>query len=67
MGGFDGVVGTDGGGGPRGFMVVLCRWGARGVGARADVDSQVCVHSLRLGVWLGLAVAAVAGHVLYVG
>ena len=40
-GGCDGVVGTGGGGGPRGFLVVLCRGGARGVGARADVDSRV--------------------------
>ena len=67
VGGCDGVVGTGGGGGPGGFLVVLCRGGARGVGARADVDSRVCVHGLRLGVGLGLTAAAVAGHVLYVG
>ena len=65
--GCDGVVGTGGGGGPWGFLVVLCCGGARGVGARADVDSRVCAHSLRLVVGLGLAVATVAGHVLYVG
>ena len=67
VGGCDGVVGTDGGGGPGGFLVVLFRGGVRGVGARADADSRVCAHGLRLGVWLGLVVAAVAGHVLYVG
>ena len=67
VGGCDGVVGTRGGGGPGGFLVVLCRGDARGVGARADVDLRVCAHGLRLGVGLGLAVAAVAGHVLYVG
>ena len=65
--GCDGVVGTGGGGGPGGFHVVLCRWGARRVGARADVDSPVCTYGLRLRVGLGFAVAAVAGHVLYVG
>ena len=58
VGGCDGVVGTGGSGGPG---------GARGVGARADVDSRVCAHGLRLGVGLGLAAAAVAGHALYVG
>ena len=43
VGGCDGVVGTGGGGGPRGFPIVLFRGGARGVGARADVDSEyVC-------------------------
>ena len=65
--GCDGVVGTGGGGGPGGFLVVLFRGGARGVGARADADSWVCAHGLCLGVGLGLAVAALAGHVLYVG
>ena len=63
----DGVVGTGGGGRPGGLLVVLWRGGARGVGARADVDSRVCTHGLRLEVGLGLAVAVVAGHVLYVG
>ena len=67
VGGCDGVVGNGAGGGPRGFLVVLCREGVRGVGARADVDSRVCAHGPRLGVGLGLAVVAVAGHVLYVG
>ena len=67
MGGCDGVVGTCGDGGPGGFLVVLCRAGAWGVGARADVDSRVRAHGLRLGIGLGLAVAAVAGHLLYVG
>ena len=67
VGGCDGVMGTGGGGGPGGFLVVLFLGGARGVGAREDVDSRVCAHGLRLGFWLGLAVAAVAGHVLYVG
>ena len=32
--------------GPGGFLIVLCRGGAREVGARADVDSQVCAHGL---------------------
>ena len=67
MGGCDGVVQTGGGCGPGGFLVVLFRGGARGVGARADADSRVCAHGLRLGVGLGLAVEAAAGHVLYVG
>ena len=67
VGGCDAVVGTGGGGGPGGFLVVLCRGGARGVGARADVDSRVCAYGLRLGVGLGLAVAVVAGRLLYVG
>ena len=65
--GCDGVVGTGGGGGPGGFLVVLYRGGARGVGARADVDPRVCAHGLRLGVGRGLAAAAVAGQLLYVG
>ena len=42
-------------------------WGARGAGSRADVDSVgpwVRAHGLRLGVWFGFAVAAVAGHLL---
>ena len=59
-------VGT-GGFGPGGFPVVLCPGGARGVGARADVDSRVCAHGLRLGVGWGLAAAVVAGYALYVG
>ena len=67
MGGCDGVVGTGGGGGPGGFLVVLFRGGARGVGARADVDPRVCAHGLRLGVGRGLSAAAVVGHALYVG
>ena len=67
MGGCDGVVGTGGGGGPGGFLVVLCRGGAWGAGARTDVDSRVRAHSLRLVIGLGLPVAAVAGHSLYVG
>ena len=67
VGGCDGVVGTGGGGGPGGFLVVLCCGGAWGAGARADVDSRVRAHGLRLRVGLGLAVAAVAGHLLYAG
>ena len=63
----DGVPGTGGGGGPGGFLVVLFRGGARGVGARADVDPRVCAHGLCLGVGRGLAAAAVVGHALYVG
>ena len=67
VGGCDGVVGTGGGGRPGGFLVVLFRGGAWGAVARADADSRVCAHGRRLGVGLGLAVAAVAGHLLYVG
>ena len=67
MNGCDGVVGTGGGGGPGGFLVVLFRGGARGVGARTDVDPRVCAHGPRLGVGRGLAAAAVVGHALYVG
>ena len=67
MGGRDRVVGTSGGGGPGGFLVVLPRRGAQGVGARAHVDSRVCAYGLHLGVGWGLAAAAVAGHALYVG
>ena len=59
VGGCDGVVGTGGGGGPGGFLVVLYHGGARGVGARADVDPRVCAQGLRLGVGWGLAAAAV--------
>ena len=67
MGGCDGVVGSGGGGGPGGFLVVLFRGGAWGVGAHADVDPRVCAYGLRLGVGRGLAAAAVVGHALYVG
>ena len=67
MVGCDGVVGTGGGGGPGGFLVVLYRGGAQGVAARADVDPRVCAHGLRPRVGRGLAAAAVAGHALYVG
>ena len=67
VGGCDGVVGTGGGGGPGGFLVVLFRGGARGVGARADVDPRVCAHGLRLGVGQGLVAAAVVGRALHVG
>ena len=63
----DGVVRTGGGGGPGGFLVVLFRGGARGVGARADVEPRVCAQGLRLGIGRGLAAAAVVGHALYVG
>ena len=67
VGGCDVVVGTDGGGGPGRFVVVLCCGGALEVAARADVDSRVCAYGLRLGFGLGPAVAAVAGHLLYTG
>ena len=67
VGGCDGVVGTGGGGGRAGFLVVLCRRVAWGVGAWADADSRVRAPGLRLGIVLELAVAAVAGHVLDVG
>ena len=67
MGGCDGFVGTGGCGGPGGFLVVLCRGGAWGVGGWADVDSRVRAHGLRLGIGLGLAVAVGAGLLLDVG
>ena len=67
VGGCDKVVGTGGGGGPGRFRVVLCRGDAWELGAGADMDSRVCAHGLRLTVGLGLAAAAVVGHVLYVG
>ena len=67
MGGCDGVVGTGGGGGPGGFLVVLFRGGAWGVGVHADVDPRVCAYGLRLGVGRGFAAAAVVGHALHVG
>ena len=67
VGGCDGVAGTGGRGGPGGFLVVMFCGGARGVGARADVDPRVCAHGLRLGVGRGLAAAAVVGHALSVG
>ena len=63
----DVVVGTGGGGKPWGFLVVLCGGGARGVGARADVDSRVYAHGLFVRVGLGLVLAAIVGHLLYVG
>ena len=66
LGGGVGVE-TGGGGGPGGFLVVLFRGGAWGVGAHADVDPRVCAYGLRLGVGRGLAAAAVVGHALYVG
>ena len=59
VGGCYGAVGTGGAGGAGGFLVVLCRGGAWRAGARTDVDSWLRVHRLRLGAWLGLAVAAV--------
>ena len=65
--GRDGVAGTGGGGVPGRFLIVLCRGAAWGGKARADVDSRVRAYGLRLGFGLGLAVAAVAGHFLYVG
>ena len=67
VGGCDGVVGTGGGGGPGGLIVVMYRGGARGMGARADVDPRVCAHGPRLRAGWGLAAAAVAGHALYLG
>ena len=62
-----GVVQPGGGGGPRWVLIVLCLGGAWGARAWADVDPRVRVHGLRLGVGLGPAVAAVAGHLLDVG
>ena len=67
VGGCDGVVGAGGGGGPGGFLVVLFRGGAWGVGVHADVDPRVCAYGLRLGVGRGFVAAAVVGHALHVG
>ena len=50
-----------------GFLVVLFRGGAWGVGVHADVDPRVCAYGLRLGVGRGFAAAAVVGHALHVG
>ena len=66
VGGRVGVVGTCGSGGPGGFLVVLCRGGAWGVGAGADMDSWVRALGLRLGNPFEFAVAAV-GLSLHVG
>ena len=66
VGGCDEFVWTGGGGGPRGFFVVLCRGGVGGVGGRADMDLQVRAHGLSLMIGLGIMVAAVAGDLLYV-
>ena len=67
VGGCGGVIGTGGGGGPGRVLVVLCRGGAWGAEAWADVDPRVRAHGLRLRVRLGFAVAAVAGHLRDVG
>ena len=48
MGGCDVVVGTGGGGGPGGFLVVLFHGGAWGVGVHADVDPRVCAYGVSL-------------------
>ena len=65
VGGRDRVLGTGRGGGPGEFLVVLYRGGARGVGARADVDPRVCAHGEagsdprgHLGVTLGVYLCA---------
>ena len=60
-------MGTGGGGGPGGVLVVLCRGSAWGAGAWAYVDPWVCAHGLCFRVWLGSVVAAVVGHLLDVG
>ena len=62
-----GCGGTGGDGEPGVVLVVLFREGACGAGAWADVDPRVRLHGLCLGVGLGFAVAAVAGHLLDVG
>ena len=62
-----GVMGTGGGGGPGGVLIVLCRGGAWGLGMWTFVDPWVSAHSLRFGVGLGSAVVAVVGHLLDVG
>ena len=67
VGGCDGVVGTVGGGGPGVFLVVLCCGNAWGAGAQAELDSLLRAHGPRLKIGLGLPVAAVGGHLLYVG
>ena len=60
-------MGTGGGGGPGGVLVVLRCAGVLGAGAWAYVDPWVRAHGFRFGVWLGSVVAAVAGHLLDVG
>ena len=65
--GCDGVVGTGGAGGPGGFLLVLCHGSARGVEARADVDSRVRAHGLRLRGWVRTRGGGGGGHVLYLG
>ena len=50
--GCDGVVGTGAGDGPGGFLVVLFRWGARGVGARGCGPEGVRARSPPRG-WAG--------------
>ena len=67
MGACDGDVGTDGGGVSRAVLVVVCRAGAWGAGVWADVNPRVRAHGLRLGLGLGFALAAVAGHLLDAG
>ena len=62
----DGVVGTGGGCGPGGIPVVLCPGGAQGVEGRMWTRGYARTVPI-LGPGSGLAVAAVAGHVLYVG
>ena len=64
VGGCGGVMGTGGGSRPGGLFVVLCRGVAWGAGARAYADPWARGHGLRLGVGLGSARAAVAGHLL---
>ena len=66
-GGCGGVVGTGGGGRPGGVLLGLWPRGAWGAGAWADMDPRVRAHGLLLGVGLGFAVAALAGHLLDVG
>ena len=67
VGACGGVMGTGGSGGPGGVLLVLCRGGAWGVGARAYVDPWVRGHRLCFGVGLGSASAEVAGHLLDLG
>ena len=63
-----GVMGTGGGAGYEGVIVVLCRGAARRVdGAAAYAETWICGYGLCLRVGLGYMVAVVTGHLLDMG
>ena len=57
-----GVMGTVGGPGPGGVLVVLCRGGAWGAGALAYANPWVPGHRLRFGMGLGSGASARCGQ-----